>query len=204
MARAATSIEDDRQRAITQAQPSNLFVLPAGMREVSHSRRTSHSASAHRRRFALLAALAGSGGGGLWTAPGFSRSQPLARADPLSAAPAHVQGRALGVRVQRTAGEAIKAKRREVFLAAVGNVLRGQAAHRQSLEAVARVDDRVDVIEHPVADRIVVRGVGHDAARRCQLPVVGPTAEARQCRGQPGGEEIAKGRPTPCSGLSVP
>src|SRR4051794_16308136 len=73
---------------------------------------------------------------------------------------------------------------------AVGDLRRRQPADRQRLEAVTRVHDRVSVLAHPVADRIVVGRVGHDAARGRQLPVGRPAAEAPQRCGQARGEEV--------------
>ena len=78
--------------------------------------------------------------------------------------------------------------------AAVQDVVGREAAQGQHLEAVAGVDDRVGVGQHPVADRIVVGGVGDDAAGRRHLPVGAATLEAAEGRGQARGEELGEAR----------
>ena len=94
--------------------------------------------------------------------------------------------------MRRRAGAAREAREAERVEPrfAVEDVVGGQATERQQLEAVAGVDDRVGVREHPVADRIVVGGVGDDPAGEGRLPLGRPAAEAPDRRRQSRGEEL--------------
>ena len=110
----------------------------------------------------------------------------------------------LGGSVQGAARESPEAERLQAGVALTRDVVGRQLSDRQRLEAMARVDDGVDVVEHPVADRIVVGRVGDDAVRGGELPVAGPPRNRGRAAASPEMKKSRKTGSAACSGLSGP